>query len=208
MKKNKNIRKFKGGGMDARHPFSSGYKGAKKTSSIIHGGNDPKKVTSSNVKTGVTGSNNQKSRIIMGPGAAVFKGLLLDPFLKKSRMRKMRGESFFRKKPIGLPSTKDYYRAFGEPFDPMSKKGVDYMKEAGLITNTPPGGTPDNDPKRLCPDGFSFPPCPPMATGPAQPVKAKKGKMAKKSKMSCPHRPDGIRGMGAAIRGHKFTGVK
>ena len=28
------------------------------------------------------------------------------------------------------------------------------------------------------------------------------------SKMSCPHRPDGIRGMGAAIKGSKFIGVK
>jgi len=26
--------------------------------------------------------------------------------------------------------------------------------------------------------------------------------------MSCPHRPDGIRGVGAAIKGHKFIGVK
>ena len=26
--------------------------------------------------------------------------------------------------------------------------------------------------------------------------------------MSCPHRPDGIRGYGVAVKGHKFTGVK
>ena len=26
--------------------------------------------------------------------------------------------------------------------------------------------------------------------------------------MVCPHRPDGIRGAGAAIKGMKFTGVK
>ena len=26
--------------------------------------------------------------------------------------------------------------------------------------------------------------------------------------MSCPHRPDGVRGGGAAIKGMKFTGVK
>ena len=36
----------------------------------------------------------------------------------------------------------------------------------------------------------------------------KNGKMTKKYKMSCPHRPDGIRGVGASIRGHKFIGVK
>ena len=40
------------------------------------------------------------------------------------------------------------------------------------------------------------------------PVKLRKGKLTKKYVGSCPHRPDGIRGMGAAIRGHKFTGVK
>jgi len=30
----------------------------------------------------------------------------------------------------------------------------------------------------------------------------------KKGGMACPHRPDGIRGQGAAIKGFKFTGVK
>jgi hypothetical protein len=30
----------------------------------------------------------------------------------------------------------------------------------------------------------------------------------KKGGMVCPHRPDGIRGQGAAIKGFKFTGVK
>ena len=49
---------------------------------------------------------------------------------------------------------------------------------------------------------------PPPKRGPnpqVPPIKMKSGKM---SKMSCPHRPDGIRGMGAAIKGHKFIGVK
>jgi len=49
---------------------------------------------------------------------------------------------------------------------------------------------------------------PPPKRGPnpqVPPVKMKSGKM---SKMSCPHRPDGIRGMGAAIKGSKFVGVK
>jgi len=52
---------------------------------------------------------------------------------------------------------------------------------------------------------------PPPKRGPnpqVPPVKMKEGKMSKKYKMSCPHRPDGIRGVGAAIRGHKFIGVK
>lgn len=52
---------------------------------------------------------------------------------------------------------------------------------------------------------------PPPLKGPnpqVPPVKLRKGKMTKAYKFSCPSRPDGIRGMGAAIKGHKFTGVK
>ena len=52
---------------------------------------------------------------------------------------------------------------------------------------------------------------PPPKRGPnpqVPPVKMKDGKMSKKYKMSCPHRPDGIRGVGASIKGHKFIGVK
>lgn len=237
------VRKFKGGGMDARHPFSSGYQGAKKTSSVIQGGNDKKTVTS-NLNVGNINNNNKtksKSSLFIGPGTAVLKGLIFDPLLKKSRMQKMKGESFFGK-PKSLPTTKDYYRLTGEPFDPMSRKGVDYMKEVGLIKPTLPGGTPDDDPKQFCPDG-TLPPCkisttkttkpittqnkflgnfkaynsggvssgPPPKRGPnpqVPPIKMRNGKMTKTYKMSCPHRPDGIRGVGAAIKGHKFIGVK
>jgi len=49
---------------------------------------------------------------------------------------------------------------------------------------------------------------PPPKRGPnpqVPPIKMKSGKM---NNMTCPHRPDGIRGMGAAIKGHKFIGVK
>jgi hypothetical protein len=49
---------------------------------------------------------------------------------------------------------------------------------------------------------------PPPKRGPnpqVPPIKMKKGKM---NSMTCPHRPDGIRGMGAAIKGFKFIGVK
>ena len=52
---------------------------------------------------------------------------------------------------------------------------------------------------------------PPPLKGPnpqVPPVKFRKGQMTKTYKFSCPSRPDGIRGMGAAIKGHKFTGVK
>ena len=52
---------------------------------------------------------------------------------------------------------------------------------------------------------------PPPQKGPnpqVPPVKMKNGKMTKSYKYSCENRPDGIRGMGAALRGHKFTGCK
>jgi len=57
--------------------------------------------------------------------------------------------------------------------------------------------------------GISYGPPPKRGPNPqVPPVKMKNGKMTKKYKMSCPHRPDGIRGVGASIRGHKFIGVK
>ena len=52
---------------------------------------------------------------------------------------------------------------------------------------------------------------PPPKKGPnseVPPIKMRNGKLTKTYKMSCPHRPDGIRGVGASIKGHKFTGVK
>ena len=52
---------------------------------------------------------------------------------------------------------------------------------------------------------------PPPLRGPnpqVPPVKMRNGKLTKSYKMSCPHRPDGIRGVGASLRGHKFIGVK
>ena len=57
--------------------------------------------------------------------------------------------------------------------------------------------------------GISYGPPPKRGPNPqVPPVKMKNGQMTKKYKMSCPHRPDGIRGVGASIRGHKFIGVK
>jgi hypothetical protein len=57
--------------------------------------------------------------------------------------------------------------------------------------------------------GISYGPPPLRGPNPqVPPVKMRNGKMTKSYKMSCPHRPDGIRGVGAAIKGHKFIGVK
>lgn len=60
-------------------------------------------------------------------------------------------------------------------------------------------------------DGGGVKSGPPPKSGPnpqVPPVKMRNGKMTKSYKFSCPSRPDGIRGMGAAMKGHKFTGVK
>ena len=143
-----------------------------------------------------------------------------------------------------MPITRDYYRTTGKPLDVMSKEGIQYQKDAGLITDRKQTTGGCDGGAALCPDG-TLPPCkptvakptvakpktsdffqnfkayplksggvssgPPPKSGPnpqVPPVKLKKGKMTKSYKMSCPHRPDGIRGVGAAIRGHKFIGVK
>ena len=66
-------------------------------------------------------------------------------------------------------------------------------------------------PFRAYQDGGGVKSGPPPKSGPnprVPPVKMRNGKMTKSYKFSCPSRPDGIRGMGAALRGHKFTGVK
>jgi len=138
-----------------------------------------------------------------------------------------------------MPITRDYYRTENKPLDVMSKEGIQYQKDAGLISNRKPpviGVTGSSEAQQKCPDG-TFPPCvtadkinptpkpkkffdfqaynsggvssgPPPKRGPnpqVPPIKMKKGKM---NNMSCPHRPDGIKGVGAAIKGYKFIGVK
>jgi len=217
-------------------------------------GNPPTQVTTSSqqntTKKGLPEIGGVK---VMGPSSLALglaKQFIFDPLTKKSRTQKVRGETLFGKAK-GLPASRDYYRSFGEPIDVMSKKGTDYMKEAGLITERK--DTKQKDGPNLCPDGVSRPPCPPTSKpakaqpakpapggkpksdflkdfifypfnkgggvpygppperGPnpqVPPVKLRNGNLTKKYKMSCPHRPEGIRGVGRAIRGHKFTGVK
>ena len=66
-------------------------------------------------------------------------------------------------------------------------------------------------PFRTLRDGGGVKSGPPPKSGPNSqipPIKMRNGKMTKTYKFSCPSRPDGIRGMGKALRGHKFTGVK
>ena len=202
------------------------------------GGNNvkQKKVSSSVVKDGkiagitITGP----STIALG----LAKQFIFDPLKKRSRLQKAKGETFLGKpkslpstkdyyrltgEPIDVMSKK------GEDY----LKGVGIIKKPKKITK-PIGG--NNTSQNLCADGTP-PPCntpkkipeakspsnffpfvaynsggvssgPPPKRGPnpqVPPVKMKKGKM---NSMTCPNRPDGIRGMGAAIKGSKFIGVK
>ena len=80
-----------------------------------------------------------------------------------------------------------------EKVDPMKKIQLNFLKnfksyDKGGLTRTVP---PKRGPNPQVP-----------------PVKMRKGKMTKTYLNSCPHRPDGIRGMGKAIKGHKFVGTR
>ena len=249
------IRKFRGGGMDARDygkkstskaDFSAVGKGSVYAKNVAAAGGDggvKQKKVSTTTSGGGGGPKTIAGVPIIGPSSVAFglaKKFVFDPLTKKSRLQKAKGETFFGK-PKSLPTTKDYYRLTGEPIDVMSKKGEDYLKGAGIISKPKKiktiGG--EGSGQNRCPDG-TLPPCntpiktqtqtktaapsnffpfqaynsggvssgPPPKRGPnpqVPPIKMKSGKM---NSMSCPHRPDGIRGMGAAIKGSKFIGVK
>ena len=262
------IKKLRGGGMDAsqddfgapsgtgntgsdkghsRFAPGAGYYGEKRTTT---GGKGGTKTNTPPTKTKSKTTTVKQTLFTPTPFVTVnlMKNLVFDPITKKTRTQKVRGETLFGK-PKDLPASRDYYRSFGEPIDVMSKKGTDYMKEAGLITAPKDTRLPEGP--NLCPDGTK-PPCPqpkPTEAKPAKPapggksksnflkdfifypfnkgggvsygpppergpnpqvppVKLRNGNLTKKYKMSCPHRPEGIRGVGKAIRGHKFTGVK
>jgi hypothetical protein len=169
------------------------------------------------------------------PAGFVIKGLTAVENMRRAKRAK--GEYYLTNKKI-LPINRDFYRQYGRTLDTkIGSADTQYMKDAGII-GFKKFGNPDNGGPKLCPDGtmppcvskpiaapknkfdpksfFDFKAYnsggvssgPPPEKGPnpqVPPVKMKKGKM---NKMSCPHRPDGIRGMGCAIKGHKFTGVK
>jgi hypothetical protein len=138
-------------------------------------------------------------------------------------------QRFARKK--GL--YRDQYKTTGNVLQPNSPTGKQYLKDAGYGANKPVVPTDDGrGGEELIPltakkpvdqllvkpkdnffnfvaynsGGISSGPPPKKGPNPqVPPVKMKKGKM---NSMTCPHRPDGIRGMGAAIKGSKFIGVK
>jgi len=117
---------------------------------------------------------------------------------------------------------------------PNTKEGKAYLKEAGFGKRPKEDTRDDQSPqvRRVCPDG-TLPPCvkPKAAADPAKPktIQPQKfnfefsqgglsggkrfGPPPKKGPRShgiCPHRPDGIRGVGAVEKGRgvKFVGVK
>jgi hypothetical protein len=187
------------------------------------------------VNAGKTTKRLSLGAIPFTPAGFVIKGLTAVE--EARRAKRAKGEYFLTKKKI-MPINRDFYRQYGRKLDTkIGSKDTQYMKDAGII-GFKKFGNPDNGGPKLCPDGtmppcvskpiaapknkfdpksfFDFKAYnsggvssgPPPKKGPnpqVPPVKMKKGKM---NKMSCPHRPDGIRGMGAAIKGHKFTGVK
>ena len=187
--KKRKIKGYKGGGMDAsKADFSSpstntANKGSDHSHSRFESGSgyygEPvtNKGGAGTTKTNVppagsqnTNTNTGSKTTFMPITLQLAKKLVFDPIQKRSRQQKAKGETFFGK-PKDLPATRDFYRATGKPLDVMSKTGVNYMKDAGLIK--PPKLTTPNtgggDGQQLCPDG-TYPPCKTPVTQIKKPV--------------------------------------
>ena len=170
MRKKVKILKARGG----KDASLADFKTPSVNKSVTAGGNNQKTTTGTGTQntqnTGGQSGNQSSSRMIMPVTAQLAKSLIIDPIVKGVRQQKVKGENIFGKA-VALPASRDYYRTTGKPIDVMSKEGTSYMKDAGLIKPTLPGGTPDNDPKQLCPDG-TFPPCKTPLTQIKKPVAA------------------------------------
>ena len=183
-------------------PFSAGYSGAK---SAVQTG----RVSSNG---GNVGGNNQKSVStkksfgvpIIGPITAGIN--LVQNLMNRPKKHPFSANTIKQTKPKP-PMT------MGNDGPPQIQKCPDGTmppcKTETITANKP--NTPNflSEFKAYNSGGVSYGPPPKRGPNPqVPPVKMREGKMTKKYKMSCPHRPDGIRGVGAAIRGHKFIGVK
>tara|TARA_Y100001972_G_scaffold29869_1_gene36774 strand:- start:1397 stop:2059 length:663 start_codon:yes stop_codon:yes gene_type:complete len=129
--------------------------------------------TTNQVSTSTSNNKGTGSKISFMPiTMQIAKSLVIDPLTTYSRTQKVKGENFFGK-PKDLPASRDFYRATGKPIDVMSKTGVNYMKDAGLIKPTrtvkPPSQIGGNK-QQLCPDG-TYPPCKLPTTQIKTPVK-------------------------------------
>ena len=227
----KKVIKAKGGGFDAK---DFGKKSTSKAdfSKVSEGSQYSKNVASGKDKKQTVVNNRdvpfKKPLGFIGStlaGAVVpFSGPTINYLAKKQYEAR---QKFASKK--GL--YRDFYRTENKPLQPNSPIGKDYLKEAGF--NKRKNLPTDNEresrvtvaevvkPKKKLPilpkqnffnfqayDSGGISSGPPPKSGPnpqVPPIKMKSGKM---NNMTCPHRPDGIRGMGAAIKGHKFIGVK
>ena len=159
------IRKFKGGGMDAsKSDFN--VPSTKFTPSPGDTGGEGGNVSSTNTVKGGGGSkifNTIKNKVsglqIQGPSIALSlaKQFVFDPLTKANRLRRAKGNMLIGGKK--MPITRDYYRTENKPLDVMSKEGIQYQKDAGLITDKKPVvGGGDSEAQQKCPDG-TFPPC-------------------------------------------------
>ena len=183
-------------------PFSSGYQGAKKTAAQISVGNGQKTSTKSklpfNKDQVVTGALN----LVAFPLGYAVK------MLTNKKQKKPAPFSANTKKQTILKS-------------PTNIGGGDRGPQLCPDGTPPPCKTKTVEPTKANKPNFlsgfqsynsgGVSSGPPPKRGPnpqVPPIKMRSGKMTKTYKMSCPHRPDGIRGMGAAIKGSKFIGVK
>ena len=182
-------------------PFSSGYQGAKKTSAQINVGSGQKTSTKSKFplsKDQVISTALNVATFPLGYIYSAFKN-------KKPKIEKDYGPYTKTKKPPIIPTGGDNNRPQLCP---------DGTPPPCKVTTTATAPTQPTNPflkdfKAYNSGGVSSGPPPRRGPNPqVPPIKMRSGKMTNKYKMSCPHRPDGIRGMGAAIKGHKFIGVK
>ena len=166
------------------------------------------------VNTGINTAGQYLTNKVLGvPG--IMYDLAVKPIAKKIAEMNKKREVQVAAKTIKTPSVKTIKpptidTGGGGDNDqpiPMVKKPI--IKTAQVLK-------PKFDPKTFFPfrtlkSGGGAKSGPPPKSGPnpqVPPVKMRNGKMTKTYKFSCPSRPDGIRGMGKALRGHKFTGVK
>tara|TARA_R100000700_G_scaffold28516_1_gene35356 strand:+ start:249 stop:884 length:636 start_codon:yes stop_codon:yes gene_type:complete len=200
------------GGMDAaqdnfKTPSSGSYSRSYNPGAggvVQHGGNNTN-ITTSNTNNNTTNTNKKSGNIpIIGP---VTLGInLVKKFFDRPKKHPFSANTIKQtKKPPMPPMGGDNSRPQLCPDGTMPP-----CKTTTTVTKpTKPTNTFLQNFKAYNSGGVSSGPPPRRGPNPqVPPIKMRNGKMTNKYKMSCPHRPDGIRGMGAAIKGHKFIGVK
>ena len=179
--KNRKVRKFKGGGMDASQadfgantpgPGDTGGKGGfdKDTRQFGNVGSSPTR-TLQNVGTKVANNIGQLGVLPVTPFGITVQ--LLKTVENQRRAKRAKGEYYLTNKKI-MPINRDFYRATKRPLDTkIGSLDEPYMKDAGIIGFPKNINMTDLDerPKtQLCPDG-TFPPCKTPATQIKAPAK-------------------------------------